>query len=178
MIGILSHCSGSTTPFGWCRAFPRAQGSGPVGPPGQPSACEPAPELCQTHITGDPQEDVGWELLRNCHTLYRKASVITEACQRSSGCSPHSVPWYKCDPKRGSPVSGVGSFVTCDLCDSSHLSGLLIWAVWGQVEIPLTEWVCCDPFEGAQTRQGDGSWLRPVQVQVFSGEGQLCSRRV
>lgn len=31
----------------------------------------------------------------------------------------------------------------------SHLSGLLIWAVWGQVEIPLTEWVCRDPLEGA-----------------------------
>jgi len=30
-----------------------------VKTPGQPSAYEPAPELCQTHITGDPQEDVG-----------------------------------------------------------------------------------------------------------------------
>lgn len=109
MTGILSQCSGPSTPFGQCRAFPRAHGNRPVGPPGQPSACEPAPELCQTHITGDPQEDVGWELLRNCQTLSHRASIVKEACQRSSGCLPHSVPWCKCDPKGGSPVSGVGS---------------------------------------------------------------------
>lgn len=45
---------GPSSPFGELGPFSKAHGNGSDGSSGAAFSCEPAPELCQTHISGGP----------------------------------------------------------------------------------------------------------------------------